>query len=141
MMILSIACPDEATLARVSHARCSQGPGGEFRGPEAVNRASARGDERNPPPCRLAPRLRPPAFALLLSPHRPGRPRGWTSRQFARDLPKIASGEPILSFNGRDLTGFYVFTRDHGYDDPKRVVQVVAKDGQVVISRARNSGP
>jgi hypothetical protein len=51
---------------------------------------------------------------------------------FARDLPKIASGDPILRFNGRDLTGFYVFTRDHGYNDPKRVVQV--RDGQIVIS-------
>ncbi len=51
---------------------------------------------------------------------------------FARDLPKIASGDPILAFNGRDLTGFYVFTRDHGYSDPKGVFAV--KDGQIVVS-------
>lgn len=51
---------------------------------------------------------------------------------FARELPKISSGEPVLTFNGRDLTGFYVYTRDHGYSDPKGVFTV--KDGQIAIS-------
>ena len=51
---------------------------------------------------------------------------------FARELPKMASGEPILAFNGRDLTGFYVFTRDHGYADPKGVVTV--RNGEIRIS-------
>ena len=51
---------------------------------------------------------------------------------FARELPKMASGEPILAFNGRDLTGFYVFTRDHGYADPKGVVTV--RGGEIRIS-------
>ncbi len=51
---------------------------------------------------------------------------------FARELPKIASGEPVLAFNGRDLTGFYVYTRDHGYTDPKNVFTV--RDGQIHVS-------
>ncbi len=59
-------------------------------------------------------------------------PTGKDIPPFARELPKIASGDPVLAFNGKDLTGFYVYTRDHGYSDPKGVVKV--KDGQVVIS-------
>jgi hypothetical protein len=51
---------------------------------------------------------------------------------FARELPKIASGDPVLAFNGKDLTGFYVYTRDHGYADPNGVFKV--KDGEIQIS-------
>ena len=51
---------------------------------------------------------------------------------FAREVPQIASGEPVLAFNGKDLSGFYVFTRDHGYDDPKGVFTV--RDGQIHVS-------
>ena len=46
--------------------------------------------------------------------------------------PEVRSGAPILAFNGRDLTGFYAYTRDHGYDDPNRVFTV--KDGLLRIS-------
>jgi hypothetical protein len=51
---------------------------------------------------------------------------------FARDLPKTSSGDPILAFNGKDLTGFYAYTRDHGYSDPKKVFSV--QDGEIHIS-------
>jgi hypothetical protein len=51
---------------------------------------------------------------------------------FARDLPDVKSGEPILKFNGKDFTGFYVYTKDHKYEDPKRVFTVV--DGLLRIS-------
>jgi len=51
---------------------------------------------------------------------------------FARDLPDIKSGEPILKFNGKDFTGFYVYTKDHKYEDPKKVFTVV--DGMIRIS-------
>ena len=51
---------------------------------------------------------------------------------FARDLPKVRTGEPILQFNGKDLSGFYTYLHDSKYDDPKRVFSV--KDGMLVIS-------
>jgi Domain of Unknown Function (DUF1080) len=43
---------------------------------------------------------------------------------FARNLPRIRSGEPVFTFNGRDLTGFYTYLHDHKYDDPARVFTV-----------------
>ena len=43
--------------------------------------------------------------------------------------PTIKSGEPILTFNGKDLTGFYTYTKDHKYDDPKKVFTV--QDGMI----------
>jgi hypothetical protein len=51
---------------------------------------------------------------------------------FAREVPKVASGEPVLAFNGKDLTGFYVYTKPHGYADPKGVFTV--KDGMIRVS-------
>ena len=51
---------------------------------------------------------------------------------FAKDLPPITTGKPILAFNGKDLTGFYPYTHDHGYDDPNRVFTV--HDGLLHIS-------
>ncbi|MGE3819710.1 MAG: DUF1080 domain-containing protein [Isosphaeraceae bacterium] len=51
---------------------------------------------------------------------------------FARDLPQIKTGPPVLKFNGKDLTGFYPYTRDHKYEDPKKVFTV--HDGLLHIS-------
>jgi hypothetical protein len=51
---------------------------------------------------------------------------------FAKELPKIRSREPILAFNGKDLTGFYTYTHKHGYADPDRVFTV--QDGMVRVS-------
>jgi hypothetical protein len=51
---------------------------------------------------------------------------------FARELPSIRSGEPIFRFNGKDLTGFYPYVRDHGRVDPKHVFSV--RDGMIDIS-------
>jgi hypothetical protein len=51
---------------------------------------------------------------------------------FARELPTLKSGEPILAFNGKDLTGFYVFTKGHGYYDPSKVFTV--QDGVIRVS-------
>jgi len=51
---------------------------------------------------------------------------------FAREVPSVESDPPILTFNGKDLTGFYAYTRDHGYDDPNRVFTV--RDGIIRIS-------
>jgi hypothetical protein len=51
---------------------------------------------------------------------------------FARDLPRIRTGEPVFCFNGNDLAGFYTYLREHKYDDPAKVVTV--HDGMIHIS-------
>ena len=51
---------------------------------------------------------------------------------FARDLPRVKTGEPILRFNGTDLTGFYTYTREHKLDDPNKVFTV--RDGLLRVS-------
>jgi hypothetical protein len=51
---------------------------------------------------------------------------------FARELPHIKTGKPIFAFNGKDLTGFYTYLREHRYDDPARVFTV--HDGMIDIS-------
>jgi hypothetical protein len=51
---------------------------------------------------------------------------------FARDLPGIRSGPPVLAFNGKDLTAFYSYLHDHKYEDPDRVFSV--QKGLLVIS-------
>jgi hypothetical protein len=51
---------------------------------------------------------------------------------FARDVPIVKSGPPTFSFNGKDLSGFYTYTRDHKYEDPYRVFAV--HDGMVHVS-------
>ena len=57
---------------------------------------------------------------------------------FARDVPQVRSGEPILRFNGKDLTGFYTYTRGHGYEDPKKVFTV--QDGMIRVSGEEYGG-
>jgi hypothetical protein len=51
---------------------------------------------------------------------------------FARELPPIKSGPPIFAFNGKDLTGFYPYTRNHHYEDPNKVFSV--QDGMIRVS-------
>lgn len=51
---------------------------------------------------------------------------------FAREVPQVKSGEPVLAFNGKDLTGFYVYTKPHGYSDPNGVFSVA--DGMIRVS-------
>lgn len=51
---------------------------------------------------------------------------------FARELPAIESGDPIFAFNGKDLSGFYTYTRNHAYSDPNKVFTV--HDGMVHVS-------
>ncbi|MFO0891491.1 MAG: DUF1080 domain-containing protein [Isosphaeraceae bacterium] len=51
---------------------------------------------------------------------------------FARDVPSVRTGPPVLAFNGKDLTGFYTYLHDHKYEDPDKVFSV--RDGQLVIS-------
>lgn len=54
------------------------------------------------------------------------------SPEFARNLPEIRTGEPILAFNGKDLSGFYTYLRESKYEDPKEVYTIV--DGELRIS-------
>jgi hypothetical protein len=51
---------------------------------------------------------------------------------FAKELPGVSSSEPVLAFNGKDLTGFYVYTKEHAYSDPNRVFTV--EDGMIRVS-------
>jgi len=43
-----------------------------------------------------------------------------------------ADPEPLLRFNGKDLTGFYTYLHDNKHEDPKGVFKVV--DGELRIS-------
>src|SRR5262245_32387605 len=51
---------------------------------------------------------------------------------FARDVPQVRTGPPILQFTGKDLTGFYTYLKENKYEDPKGVFTV--KDGILRIS-------
>jgi hypothetical protein len=51
---------------------------------------------------------------------------------FARQLPAASTEKPIFAFNGKDMTGFYAYTHDHGYNDPNRVFTV--HDGMIHVS-------
>jgi hypothetical protein len=64
--------------------------------------------------------------------------RGEPPPSFALERPQVKSGEPVLAFNGKDLTGFYVFTRDHRYEDPKHVFTV--RDGLLHVSGEEYGG-
>lgn len=57
---------------------------------------------------------------------------------FARELPVIKTGAPVLAFNGKDLTGFYAYTKPHKYEDPNKVFTV--KDGLLHISGQEYGG-
>jgi hypothetical protein len=58
--------------------------------------------------------------------------RGQEPPAYARELPKVASGEPVFAFSGTDLSGFYTYLHESKYDDPKKVFSV--KDGVLAIS-------
>src|SRR4051794_31457284 len=54
------------------------------------------------------------------------------------ELPDVKTGPPVLTFNGKDLTGFYPYTKDHGYEDPKGVFTV--KGGMIRFSGEEYGG-
>lgn len=56
----------------------------------------------------------------------------------AADTPAITPTQPIVLFNGKDLSGFYTWLAEHGRDDPDCVFSVVDRvDGAPAI---RSSG-
>ena len=52
--------------------------------------------------------------------------------EFAKERPEVTSGEPVLAFNGEDLSGFYTYLHDDKYEDPSGVFTV--EDGVIRIS-------
>src|SRR3954452_8130831 len=50
----------------------------------------------------------------------------------AAEQDAIAPQKKIQLFNGKDLTGWYTWTRNSKYEDPKKVFSVV--DGKIRIS-------
>jgi Domain of Unknown Function (DUF1080) len=86
-----------------------------------------------PEPDRLAPRLGStwlPCFLVVFSLGTSGGAQDVPA--YARTLPAIRTGEPSLQFNGKDLTSFYTYLRDHKYEDPNKVFSV--HDGMIHIS-------
>jgi Domain of Unknown Function (DUF1080) len=57
---------------------------------------------------------------------------------FAREIPAIASSPPVFAFNGKNLAGFYTFTRYSKFADPKRVFTV--QDGLIRVSGEEPGG-
>ena len=53
-------------------------------------------------------------------------------------MPKIAYGDPIFSFNGKNLDGFYTYLRFQKYADPDRVFTV--QDGMIRVSGSEVGG-
>jgi 3-keto-disaccharide hydrolase len=51
---------------------------------------------------------------------------------FAKELPDVKSGDPIFQFNGKDMAGFYTYTKKHKYEDPDKVFTV--HDGMIHVS-------
>ena len=146
-MILSIGCPDEKMLAKTEDLCRKPGcpppsaAGVTGRGPSSLE--VGRGDQPmrlqvgrellHPAPADLACAIgRSGASASFLVLPRSGLPIRPTSPSFAREVPSVRSGPPVLAFNGKDLTGFYTYLHDHKYDDPDHVFTV--RDGLLVIS-------
>jgi hypothetical protein len=51
---------------------------------------------------------------------------------FAKDVPHPRTSEPIFQFNGKDLTGFYTYTKNNKREDPNQVFTV--QDGMIRVS-------
>jgi hypothetical protein len=83
-------------------------------------------------------RLRPAMIVLILLGSSPTRAGQDEPPSYALEKPQIKTGEPLLAFNGKDLTGFYVYTRDHGYTDPNHVFTV--RDGLLHVSGEEYGG-
>ena len=80
----------------------------------------------------MRPRLAPLALTLVASLALAVPVQDADVPSFAKEVPTVRSGEPILRFNGRDLTGFYAYTKSHGYEDPQGVFTV--RDGLLRVS-------
>src|SRR4051812_31092884 len=82
----------------------------------------------------MRPRTRPAslAIALILTAPASGRADAPEVPDFARDRPEVKAGAPIFRFNGRDLSGFSTYLKEHKSEDPEGVFTV--QDGLIRIS-------
>jgi hypothetical protein len=83
----------------------------------------------------MRPRILPAALALALTAISPAAtpadapPEGTDS---ARDRPEVRSGAPTFRFNGKDLSGFYAYLKEHKDADPRGVFTI--QDGMIRVS-------
>ena len=82
--------------------------------------------------------IRPSALAFLLITLVVASNRAGEIPPFAKEIPAVKSGPRVFSFNGKDLSGFYTFTRYHQYRDPYRVFTV--RDGMIHVSGEEHGG-
>src|SRR3954468_11638674 len=73
-----------------------------------------------------------PSVPLFLAVAMTAPPAVADAPDFAKERPQVRSGEPVLKFNGKDLNGFYTYTKKHGYEDPEHVFTV--RDGMIRVS-------
>ncbi|HEU5117844.1 MAG TPA: family 16 glycoside hydrolase, partial [Isosphaeraceae bacterium] len=57
---------------------------------------------------------------------------------FARQTPDVKSGDPVFAFNGKDLSGFSTYLKEHKTEDPLGVFTVV--DGVIRVSGEEYGG-
>lgn len=79
----------------------------------------------------MPPFARPIAGLLVLL-GLPGASWAQDVPSFAREVPQVKTGPPVVAFNGKDLTGFYTYLKENKYNDPKGVFSV--KDGMIRVS-------
>jgi hypothetical protein len=80
----------------------------------------------------MSPAILPGTVLLLSALTAPPAGRPQEIPDFAKDLPEVEAGAPVLEFNGTDLAGFYTYLKDNAYEDPKGVFSVV--DGEIRIT-------
>jgi hypothetical protein len=80
----------------------------------------------------MSPAILPGTVLLLSALTAPPAGRPQEIPDFAKDLPEVEAGAPVLEFNGTDLDGFYTYLKDNAYEDPKGVFAVV--DGEIRIT-------
>jgi hypothetical protein len=69
----------------------------------------------------MRPRILPAALALALAAIAPTAAPADAppeSTDSAGDRPEVRSGAPIFRFNGKDLSGFYTYLKEHKDEDP-----------------------
>jgi hypothetical protein len=81
---------------------------------------------------------RPGLIVLALIPFGLGPDTSGEVPSFATAAPAIRSSLPVFSFNGKDLSGLYSFTRWNHYQDPNHVFSV--RDGMIRVSGQETGG-
>ena len=132
-MVLSIGCPDEKSWPRSSRSAALKAAGSTASAIDRDTRCLASCGAPRDAVTIVAIRMRCIVAGLglavaALAADGPAQ----EIPSFAREVPRIRTGEPIFQFNGKDLTGFYTYLHEHKYDDPAKVFTV--HDGMIRIS-------